>query len=64
MNSKEFKKWLKKKGCHFETHKGDSGHLTVVRGKRRSQLPMHGQGREIGKKLEQKIKRDLGLDGE
>ena len=42
MNSREFRRWLKKHGCTFHTHKGGSGHLTVRRGDRTSQLPMHG----------------------
>ena len=53
--------WLKKHGCSFETHKGGSGHLTVRRGDRTSQLPMHGSRRELGTKLIAKIKKDLGL---
>jgi mRNA interferase HicA len=59
---REFRRWLAKQGCTFETHKGGSGHLTVVRGDRRSQLPMHGSGKELGTRLINKIKRDLGLD--
>ena len=61
MDSREFKRWLRKQGCSFETHKGGSGHLTVILGDRRSQLPMHGQGRELGSRLVEKIKKDLGL---
>jgi len=30
-------------------------------GERRSQLPMHGQGKELGTGLVEKIKKDLGL---
>ena len=52
MNSQEFKKLLAAKGCTFETHKGGSGHLTVRRGERKSQLPMHGSRRDLGKGLE------------
>ena len=61
MDSREFKRWLAKQGCTFETHKGGSGHLSIYRNGRRSQLPMHGQGKELGKKLVSKIKKDLGL---
>ena len=61
MDSREFKRWLKKQGCAFESHKGGSGHLTVILGERRSQLPMHGQGKELGSRLVEKIKKDLGL---
>ena len=47
--------------CRFETHKGGSGHLTVRRADRTSQLPMHGKGKELGRGLVEKIKKDLGL---
>ena len=48
-------------GCKFETHRGGSGHITVRRGERKSQIPMHGGGKELGKGLVQKILKDLGL---
>ena len=62
MNSSEFRRWLKKQGCSFETHKGGSGHLTVRRGNRTSQLPLHGSRKELGKGLVAKIKKDLELE--
>jgi mRNA interferase HicA len=55
------KKLLAAKGCIFETHKGGSGHLTVRRGDRKSQLPMHGSRKELGTGLVNKILKDLGL---
>lgn len=61
MNSAELKKYLARHGCTFENHKGGSGHLTVRRGSRTSQLPMHGRGKELGKGLVSKILKDLGL---
>ena len=61
MKVREFRRWLKKRGCSFESHKGGSGHLTVRRGDRTSQLPMHGSRRELGTKLVAKIKKDLGF---
>ena len=61
MNSKQFRRWLKKQGCSFHTHKGGSGHLTVRRSIRTAQLPMHGSRRELGTRLVAKIKKDLGL---
>ena len=64
MNANEFRRWLRKRKCTFETHKGGSGHLTVRRGNRTSQLPMHGGRKELGKRLVHKIKNDLGLDEE
>lgn len=66
MNANELHRWLRKQGCTFETHKGGGGHLTVRRGNRTSQLPMHGVrkelGKELGKGLVAKIRKDLGLD--
>lgn len=61
MNAPEFKRWLKARGCRFENHKGGSGHLTVYRGDRKSQLPMHGKNKELGTGLVRKIRKDLGL---
>jgi mRNA interferase HicA len=62
MTAREFRRWLAKQGCTFESHKGGSGHLTVIRGDRRSQLPMHGSHKDLGTRLINKIKRDLDLD--
>ncbi len=61
MNAPELRKWLSKRGCTFETRKGGSGHITVRRGNRASQLPMHGGRKELGSGLVSKIKKDLGL---
>ncbi len=61
MNASELRRLLKKQGCTFETHKGGSGHLTIERGGRTSQLPMHGSNKELGPKIVHKIKKDLGL---
>ena len=60
MNSNELKRWLKARGCTFATRKGGSGHLTVCREDRKSQLPMHGK-KELGTGLVNKIKQDLNL---
>jgi mRNA interferase HicA len=62
MTAREFRRWLAKQGCTFESHKGGSGHLTVIRGDRRSQLSMHGSHKDLGTRLINKIKRDLDLD--
>lgn len=61
MNASELKKWLAAQGCTFETHKGGSGHLTVLLSGRKTQLPMHGKGKDLGTGLVSKIKKDLGL---
>ena len=61
MNSAELRKYLAARGCTFETHKGGSGHLTVRRGHRKTQLPMHGSRKELGKGLVNKILKDLDL---
>jgi len=59
VTSAQFKRWLARQGCTFEAGKG--GHLLVRRGDRRSVLPMHGSGKELGSGLVAKIKKDLGL---
>ncbi len=59
MNAGQFKRWLTKQGCTFEPGKG--GHLIVRRDGKKSILPMHGGRKEIGKGLENKIMKDLGL---
>jgi mRNA interferase HicA len=61
MKATELKRLLADKGCTFETHKGGSGHLTVRRGQRKSQLPMHGSHKELGTGLVNRILKDLGL---
>lgn len=60
MNANELRRWLRKQGCSFENHRGGSGHITVRRGNRKTQLPMHGK-KELGTGLVRKIKKDLGL---
>ncbi len=60
MNSNELKRWPKARGCTFATHKGGSGHLTVHREGRKTQLPMHGK-KELGGGLVNKIRKDLNL---
>jgi mRNA interferase HicA len=61
MNAGELKRLLAQKGCTFESHRGGSGHLTVRRGNRKTQLPMHGSNKELGTGLVNKILKDLGL---
>jgi mRNA interferase HicA len=61
MKASELKKLLTAKGCRFENHRGGSGHLTLIRGDRKSQLPMHGSHKELGTGLVNKILKDLGL---
>lgn len=58
MNSKQMKKWLEQQGATFAPGKGS--HLKVFLNARQSVLPMHGT-RELGKGLEEAIKRQLGL---
>jgi len=60
MKAGELRRYLASKGCTFETHKGGSGHVTVRRGDRKTQLPMHGN-KELGTGLVNKILKDLGL---
>lgn len=62
MNAREFQRYLKKLGARFETHAGGSGHITVYLNGRKSQLPMHGGGKELGPKLVHTIKKQLGIE--
>lgn len=62
MNASELKRYLKSRGCTFETHRGGSGHVTVSFKGRRSQIPMHGSGKELGTGLVKAIMKQLGLD--
>jgi len=61
MNSSELRRYLKKLGATFETHKGGSGHITVKLNGRKTQMPSHGANKELGKGLVEKIKKDLGV---
>jgi mRNA interferase HicA len=61
VNAVQFKRWLARQGCTFETKRSGSGHLIVRRGDRRSELPMHGGSKQLGKGLIAKIKKNLGL---
>lgn len=61
MTASEFKRWLARQGCTFETQPGGSGHMFVRLGDRRSVLPMRGSSKELGTGLVQRIKKDLGL---
>jgi mRNA interferase HicA len=57
MNSAELRRYLASQGCTFETHKSGSGHVTVRRGDRKSQIPMHGGRKELGKGLVNRFSR-------
>lgn len=61
MKYTELRRWLAKRGCTFETHEGGSGHVTVRRGEKFTQLPAHGSRHDLRKGLVEKIKKDLGL---
>jgi mRNA interferase HicA len=61
MRYSELRKWLKERGCTFEPHKGGSGHITVRLGSKKTQLPAHGKGRDLGKGRVENIKKELGL---
>ncbi|MBL8489549.1 MAG: type II toxin-antitoxin system HicA family toxin [Rhodocyclaceae bacterium] len=54
----EFRRWLSKLGARFEPAKGS--HFKVTLNGRHSIFPDHG-GKEIGRGLVEKIKKDLGL---
>ena len=61
MKVAELKRFLKKHGCKFTSHRGGSGHQTVRRGNRKTILPIHGSHQELGTKLVNKILKDLDL---
>ena len=61
MNCAEFKRWLMKQGCTFETKKGRSGHLIVKLGNKKSEVPMHGANKELKKGLVEGVKKQLDL---
>lgn len=61
MNASEFKRWLARQGCTFETHKSGGGHIIVSYRGRRTDLPMHGQRKELPTGLVNAIKKQLGL---
>lgn len=61
MNYSELRRYLAKQKCTFETHKGGSGHITVRRGNKTSQIPAHGSAKELSKGLVHKILKDLEL---
>lgn len=59
MTSAQFRRWLAKQGCTFETGRG--GHLMVKLGTRLSVLPMHGSNKELKTGTVEGIKKQLGL---
>lgn len=61
MNGKKMKRYLAKLGATFEPHRGGNGHKTVKLNGKKTQLPMHGAGKELGTGLVNRIKKDLGL---
>jgi mRNA interferase HicA len=61
MNYSELRRFLAKQKCTFETHKGGSGHITVRRGSKKTQIPAHGSAKELSKGLVHKILKDLEL---
>ena len=62
MNSREFKRWLKKQGCIFEESRGKGGHITVRLGNKITVMPTHGQ-KELPTGTVEAIKKQLGLKG-
>ena len=60
MKYSEFRRWLKKQGCTFDTRESAAAHLSVKYKGKVSSFRMRGS-KEIGTKLAQKIKKQLGL---
>jgi mRNA interferase HicA len=59
VTSTELKRWLSKQGCTFDPGRG--GHLTVRLGGKVTDLPMHGNKRDLPTGTVQGIKKALGL---
>ena len=60
VDAKELKRYLKKRGCRFDSTRGKGSHIMVIRGGRQTILPMHsGKGLSAG--LVNGILKDLGL---
>lgn len=59
MTTRQMKRWLESLGCTFQKTK--SGHLKIRLGSQRSVMPYHGSRQDIGKDLEERIKKQLGL---
>lgn len=61
MNASQLRRWLKARGCTFESKRG-TGHQVARRGDRKSDVPTHGGKKQLGKGLISKILKDLGID--
>lgn len=61
MNSQELKKYLSRNGTRFEPMRGGTGHQWAIRGSKRTIIPSHGNRKELGTGLVNKILKDLGL---
>jgi len=59
VTSQELKRWLAGLGCIFTPGRG--GHLTVRLGDKVTDLPMHGNKRDLPTGTVQGIKKALGL---
>jgi mRNA interferase HicA len=61
MTGREFERWLASKGCTFEETRGKGGHIIVRLGDKWTTLPRHGGKRDMGDRLMNQIKKQLGL---
>ena len=59
MKYSEFKKWLKKQGCTFDTQ-GKGSHMTVHYNGRKTTFPFHGS-KEISEGLRKAIIKQLSM---
>lgn len=60
MKYSEFKRWLEKQGAIFMPHRAGSSHYRVTLNGVSTIFPFHGS-KEMGKNLENQIKKQLGL---
>lgn len=61
MNSSQFRRYLAKQGCTFETSGGKGGHIIVRRGDRTAVMPTHGGAKQLGTGLMRAIKKQLDI---
>ena len=64
MNSDQYERWLRRNYKIIASPAKRTGHVDLYNpaNGRRSQLPRHGGKQQLGKKLMEKIKKDLGIE--
>jgi mRNA interferase HicA len=60
MNCNEFKRWLAKQGCTFDSSRGKGGHITVMYKGLKTVMPFHGS-KEMREGTRKAILKQLGI---